>query len=53
MKTTSLGNFREPYVRGPHIRYFFISIMIAFAIALLAVFGLVSLIRLVHPMALY
>lgn len=47
MKTRSMGHYRDPYVRGPHIRYFIISLAIAFVVALLAMMGLVTLIRMV------
>ena len=45
MKTSSFGSYREPYVRGPHYRYFFISIMIAFLVAITAVIGIVFVFR--------
>jgi len=48
MKTRLAGNFREPYVRGPHIRYFFISIVIAFIIAIMSMIGVLSLIRVIN-----
>lgn len=46
----SLEGYREPYVRGPHVRYFLISIWIAFVTALLAILGMLSVIRLISPM---
>jgi len=45
MKTTLTGNFREPYVRGPHVRYFLISIMISLVVAMMSVIGLLSIVR--------
>jgi hypothetical protein len=50
MKTRSFGGFREPYVRGPHYRYFFISIMIAFLIAMAAVIGIASVFRFAYAL---
>ena len=47
MKTRSMGHYRDPYVRGPHIRYFIVSVTIAFVVALLAMIGLLTLIRMV------
>jgi hypothetical protein len=33
METRSIGNYRAPYVRGPHVKYFFMALIIALLIA--------------------
>lgn len=49
MDTQSLEKVHEPYVRGPHLRYFIMSMVIGLIGALLLFTGLVVLFRLVVP----
>lgn len=46
MKTKSLGALREPYVRGPHLRYFLLATSIAFIVATITLIGFALFVQL-------
>lgn len=44
-KVQSLGNVREPYTKGPHMKYFVTAIAIALAISTVIIGGLIGVVR--------
>lgn len=40
METKLTGKFHEPYIRGPHVRYFAIALSVAFLLAAGSAFGI-------------
>jgi len=45
LKAQSLVNMREPYAKGPHIKYFVKAIVIALVISTLMMGGLMRILR--------
>jgi hypothetical protein len=50
METKSISEFREPYVRGPHFRYFITAMVIAFFVVAILLVGFVLFMRLIFPL---
>lgn len=50
MKPRVRRDFHEHHVRAPHLFYFIISVFTAFLISLIAMMGVVTILRILYPL---
>lgn len=49
METRLTGKFHEPYIKGPHVRYFAIALSVAFLLAAGSAFAILLFLNYAFP----